>query len=365
MDFSLFHLPTYRAGFARSLNAFYEELTESVKLADRLGWARVLTSEHHFYYYGGAATNPAVILTAWARETRNIRLAAGVSLVALRHPLQVAEDYALLDQLSNGRCDLGVSRGFVPHEYAAFHVDPAETSDRVVEALQIVEKFWEGKPFEFRGPFTQFDRLEPWPQPVQERIPIWVAASNSPASFERIGKGAYGLLMNQYPMSFETLCERHNVFKQAYADAGHGQAKRRSSVAFMTYIADTEEQAIEEARLALQEHVTALRNAQKGNPWDTNYQGDISILLELCKSSDYREVFRERTLICTPQQAAERIAKYAAEGFDEVMILCRFGNLTHAQTMRTIQRLSEEVRPALAKMHGTEAASAARRSAAC
>ena len=84
MDFSLFYLPTYRAGFAPSLNAFYGELTQSVKLADRLGWARVLTTEHHFHYYGGAVPNPAVILAAWARETKRIRLSAGVSLVPLR-----------------------------------------------------------------------------------------------------------------------------------------------------------------------------------------------------------------------------------------------------------------------------------------
>src|SRR5262245_31998188 len=142
MDFSLFHLPTYRAGFAPSLHAFYEELTEAVVLADRLGWARIVVSEHHFNYYGGAVPHPAIILTAWARQTRRIRLAAGVSLVPLRHPLQVAEDYALLDQLSNGRCDMGLSRGFVPHEFSVFGVDPAETTDRVTEALEILERFW-------------------------------------------------------------------------------------------------------------------------------------------------------------------------------------------------------------------------------
>ena len=70
VDFSLFHLPTYREGFSANLNAFFEELIESVRLADRLGWARALTTEHHFHYYGGAVPNPAVILAAWARETR-------------------------------------------------------------------------------------------------------------------------------------------------------------------------------------------------------------------------------------------------------------------------------------------------------
>ncbi len=135
MDFSLFHLPTYRAGFSPSLNAFYEELIESARLADRLGWARIMTTEHHFHYYGGAVPNPAVMLAAWARETKRIRLAAGVALVPLRHPLQVAEDYALVDHLSGGRFDMGISRGFVPHEFEAFGIAAAETGERVVEGI--------------------------------------------------------------------------------------------------------------------------------------------------------------------------------------------------------------------------------------
>ena len=72
-----------------------------------------------------------------------------------------------------------------------------------------------------RRKFTRFDKLAPWPQPVQKRIPIWIAASNDPASFGRVGKGGYGLLMNQYPLSYESLREKHNVFKTAYAKAGH------------------------------------------------------------------------------------------------------------------------------------------------
>jgi natural product biosynthesis luciferase-like monooxygenase protein len=347
LGFALFQLPTYREGFSQNLPTFYSELTEAVRIADRLGWERVLVSEHHFHYYGGAVPNPAVVLAAWARETKNIRLAAGVSLVPLRHPLQVAEDYAMVDQLAEGRFDMGVSRGFVPHEYEAFGIDPGETSDRVMEGLQIIERFWAGEPFEFRGRFTGFGRLQPWPRPFQDHIPIWIAASNAVDSFKRIGKHGYGLLMNHYPMTFDNLRMKHDAFKAAYAAAGLPPNERRSSIAFMTHLADTEEQAIEEAKLALQEHVTALRKVQQHREWDRDYIGDISVLLELCTSNDYRQVFRERTLICTPAQAAERLSRYQKEGFSEAMMLCRFGNLTHAQCAATIECMSKEVRPML------------------
>ena len=71
------------------------------------------------------------------------------------------------------------------------------------------------------------------------------------------------------------------------------------------------------------------------------------MLLELCKSGDYREVFRERTLIGTPEQAAERLSRYVADGFGEAMLPCRFGNITNAQGMATIERMTSEVLPML------------------
>jgi natural product biosynthesis luciferase-like monooxygenase protein len=347
MDFSLFYLPTYRAGFAASLNSFYAELTESVKLADRLGWARVLTTEHHFHYYGGAVPNPAVLLAAWARETRRIRLGAGVSLVPLRHPLQVAEDYALVDHLSAGRFDMGVSRGFVPHEFQAFGVSQAETAERVMEALDIIKRFWAGEPFAYEGKFTRFPRIEPWPIPFQKKVPIWIAASNDLASFERVGAGGYHLMMNQYPMSFASLVEKHDTFKRAYAGAGHDPALRKSAVAFLTYLADDEEQAIEEAKGAVQEHAAAFKKVLTHDEWNRDYAGDVSTLLAMCEGNDYRDVFRKRTLVCTPGQAAERLQRYLDLGFTEAIFVTRFAGISARQERRTIERLTREVRPLL------------------
>lgn len=347
MDFSLFYLPTYRAGFAASLNAFYGELTEAVKLADRLGWARVLTTEHHFHYYGGAVPNPAVILAAWARETKRIRLSAGVSLVPLRHPLQVAEDYALVDHLSQGRLDMGVSRGFVPHEFEAFGISQAETAERVMEGLDIIKKFWAGEPFAYEGKFARFPRIEPWPRTFQREIPIWVAASNDLASFERVGAGGYHLMMNQYPMSFAALVEKHDRFKQSYAKAGHDPARRRSAIAFLVHLADSEERAIEEGRGWVQEHAAAFRKVQTHNEWDRDYPGDISTLLAMCEGNDVSDVFRKRTLVCTPAQAAERLGRYIDQGFTEAIFVTRFAGLPAARERETIERLTREVRPLL------------------
>lgn len=348
MDFALFYLPTYRAGFSPSLNRFYEEMTDSVRLADRLGWSRVMTTEHHFHYYGGAVPNPAVILAAWARETRSIRLGAGVSLVPLRHPLQVAEDYALVDQLSGGRFDMGLSRGFVPHEFEAFHVSQAETAERVTEAVEILTKFWKGEPFAYEGKFHRFAKIEPWPLPKQPSIPIWIAASNDRMSFERAGSAGLRLMMNQYPMSFDSLVQKHDWFKAEYERAGHDVKQRKSSICFMTYIADTEEEAIRRAGPALQEHASAFRKVQTHDQWNRDYAGPPETLLAMADGGPIENTFRNRTLICSAEQAVERLLKYKRLGFTEIAVATRFGAISATECLETIERLDRNVRPLLA-----------------
>ena len=347
MDLSLFYLPTWRAGYGMSLTDYYEELAAAVKLADDLGWTRALTTEHHFHYYGGAVPNPAVILAAWARETRNIRLSAAVSLMQLRDPLKVAEDYAMVDHLSGGRCDMGIAKGFVPHEFAAFHVDQAEVPARLAEGIEICRKFWAGAPFEHRGKFFSFDRLEPWPPAVNGALPIWNAASNSKESFVSAAERGFHLMMNHYPMSADAVAEKFGWYCETWEKAGRKTSDRKAMIAFMTHIADTEEQAIGEARAALQEHAGAFGKVMRGRQWDTDYAADESVLLQMCEGDDWRDVFRRRTLICTPEQAAGRLRPYLDMGFTEISFICRFAGLTHEQSTASMRRIGEQVLPLL------------------
>lgn len=347
MDLSMFHLPAWRDAYGMSLNAFMEELVDSFRVADRLGYQRGIITEHHFHYYGGAVPNPAIILTAAARETKNLRLGAAVSLMQLRDPLQVAEDYAMLDHLSGGRCDFGVARGFVPHEFDAFHIQHADAAERIAEGLDICQRFWSGETFAHEGKHFNFARIEPWPAAVNGSIPIWNAASNTKDSFINAARRGFRLMMNQYPMSFESLQEKFGWYCEAWEAAGRQKTERKAMVSFMTHIADTEEEAIAQAKDALAEHVAAFAKVMKGQQWDRNYDDGLTYLAAMAGSSDLDDLIRARTLICSPQQAAERLAKYRDLGFTEFGIIPRYTSISHAQCCETLQRIKEEVMPML------------------
>ena len=345
MDYSIFYLPCWRDAYGMSLTTFYEELLETFRYADTHGFQRGLFTEHHFHYYGGAVPNPAVIFAAIARETKNLRLGATVSLMQLRNPLQVAEDYAMVDQLSGGRCDFSVARGFVPHEFAAFGIAQQEAAERIAEGLEICRKFWAGEPFAFFGKHFSFEEIEPWPPAVSGAIPIWTAASNNRDSFINAGRNGSRMMMNQYPMSFHALREKFSWYCDAWDESGRQRKDRKAMVSFIAHIAGTEEQAIAEAQQAVQEHVNIFGKVMRGENRDRNYLGDISLLTGMSATGQVADLFRERTLIGTAEQIAERIEKYRDLGFTEISILPRVTSINHAQCMETLQRFSEEVIP--------------------
>ena len=189
--------------------------------------------------------------------------------------------------------------------------------------------------------------MESWPPAVNGSLPIWNAASNSIESFKNAAAKGYFLMMNQYPMSFESLSDKFSVYCDEWKHTGRKVSERKALVNFMAYMADTEGQAIEAAKGPLQEHAGAFGKLLKGDQWDKNYASDISVLLRMCEGDDWKDVFRKRTLICTPEQAVERIQKYIDIGFSEISFILRFGSISHEESQVTMKRLSEEVLPKL------------------
>ncbi len=354
MKFGLFMLPCFREGVAPSLADFYNEMSELVAVADKTGWDRVWISEHHFHYYGGASPNPAVQLSAWARETKNIRLGPAISLTPLRNPLHIAEDYAVVDQLSGGRLDFGIGRGYLPHEFAGHNLDPNAVSGMREEGFEIIRRAWSGETFAHDGDHYSFPKLRLHPLPLQDEVPIWVGASRTRDSFDWAGREGFRIMMNQYPMTPEEAHERFGWYLEAREDAGHPEGSHEAMMSVFLHIADTEEQAIDEAKRAVQEHANLFRLLFSGDQWNEDYAGDESVFDFLAPDGDLPRMFRERTCIGTPEQVIERISRYRDWGFTEMSFIVRTGEIGQEQALRTMDRFNNEVAPAFRDKQAAE-----------
>lgn len=167
-----------------TLQDVYAQTIEQVALLDTLGLDLVWFSEHHFVE-DGYLPSFAPVAGAVAAVTKRVRISTDIALLPFAHPIRLAEDLAILDQLSGGRMELGVGLGYAPHEFRAFGFPVSRRVSLTEECVDILQLAWSGEPFNYDGKRYHFDNVRVTPDPVQAGgPPLWLA-STSPASADR------------------------------------------------------------------------------------------------------------------------------------------------------------------------------------
>ncbi len=182
MKFAPFVNIQCRDGFQYG-DVYRARLDEAV-LAEELGFDAFYLAEHAFVEHG--RPSPAVSLGHLAARTGRIRLGTLVSVLTWHNPLEIAQDYATVDILSGGRLNFGIGRGARKHEFDGYGVDWSTSPERYREALQVVLKAWEGKPFSFKGQFFEFPELYVNPMPEQRPHPPLFQPVLTPASMAAV-----------------------------------------------------------------------------------------------------------------------------------------------------------------------------------
>src|SRR5258706_5455075 len=179
MDWGLFYL--MQRDEAWTEQAVYDSALEQTLNAESFGYHSVWIAEHHFNDYG-LCPAPTVLAAFIAARTATLRLGMGVSLLPLHHPVDLAEQLAVLDVVSGGRLDVGIGRGGTLQDYQTFQSDRDDSRARVEEGVALMRRSWSGAPFDFPGRFHTAEQLHVRPQPVQRPHPPLFIASNSEES---------------------------------------------------------------------------------------------------------------------------------------------------------------------------------------
>jgi probable F420-dependent oxidoreductase len=154
------------AGTERTFEREYRDTLELVRLAERLGFDSAWVSEHHGSSDGYLPSQLA-ILAAFAAVTERIELGTGVILAPLHDPVRLAEDAAVVDQLSGGRVILGLGNGWREEEFRVFGANRAQRGERTEETIEVLRRAWTGRRFSFEGRTLRYDRVKVTPTPVR------------------------------------------------------------------------------------------------------------------------------------------------------------------------------------------------------
>lgn len=349
MRFGMLHL--FENPIDKTENQIVHEQMELMRAAEDLGFDSVWPAEHHFTEYGYCAS-PALSLAAIASETKRIRLGTGVVVLPLNHPLRVAEDYAFLDHLSDGRVDLGVGRGYQPLEFQRYGVDQESTREQFDEALRIIRQAWTQGRVDFEGRHYRFSDVPIRPRPVQEpHPPIWMAALSS-ETFEIAGRYGLNLLYGSvFGLAPEVAGERRADYYRGLDAGGHSREGRSAGCLVMVYVADTLEKAREEFRDAVlwYYHTISKYVAPKRGTAAVKSYEMYSAFRDLAAVVDWEQLLARDAVICgDPDYVGEKLLEYQrVYGFTDLLCWTRLGGLDHRKVLRSMELMRDKVIPHL------------------
>jgi alkanesulfonate monooxygenase SsuD/methylene tetrahydromethanopterin reductase-like flavin-dependent oxidoreductase (luciferase family) len=331
MKFGLNFFPSFRPS-DYSTAEYFGQCLRLAERADRLGFHSVKAVEHYFYDYGGHSPNPVVFLAAVAARTQRIRPITGAVIPAFNNPVKLAAELAVLDNLSNGRLDVGFGRAFIPKEFEVFGVSMDESRARFEEGLDIVKRLWTEDRVSYDGKFHRFRDVHLNPRPVQKpHPPIWVATVASIESFIWAGRHGYNVMIVPYVGGIEKV-----------------RGKEQVQTSLHCYVAETHAKAIDGARPRVERYIEVFGEAV--GSWASHqaaqYASYGKMVDSIARTTLESMLEGHQALIGTPEEVVEQLA-YQIEVFGEIepSIQINFGGSGDDEALRTLELFAGRVMP--------------------
>jgi alkanesulfonate monooxygenase SsuD/methylene tetrahydromethanopterin reductase-like flavin-dependent oxidoreductase (luciferase family) len=341
----------------------YREHLDEMAFCEELGFEGVVFNEHHYSAYG-TMPSPNLIASALSQRTRRIKIGVLGNILPLRsHPVRVAEEYAMIDCLSEGRLIAGFVRG-IPAEYVWYNVNPAESRDRFEEAFDVIMSAWTKPVWSHHGKFFHFENCALWPRPLQQpHPPIWVAA-RSAESIEWCVKRRIPIA--QVYQTTSQIEDTFNYYRKVAREEGWEPTPDYFVLTRHIYVDETDEEARRVAEPALRYFFTLLNRGfnEAVNRGAADQQRLLSVLntersfnyfrpgnekrLDFSKLS-WEELDRTGyILIGSPDGVARRLNEQMRQvGASHFMGMFHIGNLSHEKALASLKLFHQEVMPRL------------------
>lgn len=318
----------------------YGEFFDEVEWVDKQGFESIWITEHHFSNYS-VSSAPLLLLARAAERAKTVRIGTAVLVLPLWDPVRLVADLSTLDVLTGGRLEIGIGRGYQPHESWGFGQDPATGRDRFEEAVQLILQLFEKPDTTFHG--SHFHVPVPvtvLPRPLQRpRPPVWMAAS-SPDSIRFAAQHGFHF-MAPTTLAPPELAVRREFIAASISQAGATADGLEFETNRFVYCGTDDEETRQAIRAsALQTNVSKLLlqgHTPVGglNPVDHG-------------SAEVESAVRDRFLIGNPDQVVAQLEALADVGITYVQGLFRYGDLPAGTARKSLELFAREVLPRVA-----------------
>ncbi|MCL1627848.1 LLM class flavin-dependent oxidoreductase [Roseibaca sp. V10] len=336
----------------------YHLLLEGAKFADTHGFCAVWTPERHFHAFGGPFANPSVSGAAVAAVTKNIAVRAGSCVAPLHSPIRIAEEWAMIDNLTNGRTGIGIASGWHPVDFVLRPENrPPNNKAAMFDTLDTLRKLWRGETVEF----DKGDGMVPiqtLPRPVSSELNIWLTTAGNPDTWREAGRLGAHVLTHLLGQSIAEVEGKIKIYHEALRETGYDPAKFTVTLMLHTFVARDRDHAREVARGPMKSYLLAAAGLVKQYAWAfpafKKPQGaknpmdiDLSTLsedeVEGILDYAFNRYFEDSGLFGTVEDCLERVEQLKAIGVNEVACLIDYGIATE-QVLEGLYPLAEVVK---------------------
>ncbi|MCF6233933.1 MAG: LLM class flavin-dependent oxidoreductase [Rhodobacteraceae bacterium] len=339
----------------------YKLLLDGARFADANGFNAVWTPERHFHAFGGPYPNPSVTGAAVAAVTSNLSVRAGSCVAPLHHPARIAEEWAVIDNLTDGRAGLGIAAGWQPDDFLLRPQNtPPNNKPAMYEAIETLRKLWRGEAVEFPRENGEMHSVVTQPRPVSKELPIWVTTAGNPETWKEAGEIGANVLTHLLGQSIDEVGGKIKIYHAALREAGHDPADFKVSLMLHTYLADTREEAEQIAREPMKDYLRSAAGLIKQFAWvfpafkrpkgvDNAFEMDLGTLgddeLEAILDFAFERYFQDSGMFGTINDALARTEQLKRIGVDEIACLIDYG-IAPDLVMEGLKPLAEVLRRA-------------------
>lgn len=327
----------------------YRLILKASRWADQHGFARVWTPERHFHSFGGLSPNPSVLAAAIAATTDRVQICAGSVVLPLHDPIRVAEEWAVVDNLSHGRVGLGVAAGWVPNDFviAGRQADFATRKQVFAEHITRLQQLWRGEPVEATNPLGEQIRVQTIPRPLQPELPLWITAAANPNTFRQAGELGANLLTHLLGQSVEGLAEKIAIYREAWRAAGHA-GQGTMTLMLHTLVGGSDDVVRELAREPMKRYLAGSLTLAAGHLASVPFLqrgADIDVssltpeLADQVLDASFEKYFHMSSLLGSYEKCLDMVDKLEAIGVDEIACLIDFG-MAEATVLESLDHLN-------------------------
>jgi natural product biosynthesis luciferase-like monooxygenase protein/FkbM family methyltransferase len=350
LDFSLFYFASEESGPAADR---YRLLMEGARFADEHDFAAVWTPERHFHEFGGLYSNPALTSAALATMTKRVQLRAGSVVLPLHHPIRVAEEWAFVDNISQGRVAVSFASGWHADDFVFAPENYRERKQLMLQQLETVRSLWRGDAVSFKGGAGNDVEIKIHPRPIQPELPFWITTAGHPDTFRAAGEAGASLLTHLLGQSIEELAEKIEIYRQSWRPQKGSAEKPFVTLMIHAFVGPDLAYVAEKVQGPLCRYLASSIGLAKNFLRSLGHEAADELTaddLEALLAHAFDRYYQTSGLFGTPETCMQMIDRLKLAGVDEVACLIDFGvdvdsvisNLTYLNQLRKRSQIKRE-----------------------